>query len=91
MTRLAGGGSASGVESGIVDGTGSVAMFYFPFGVAVSTSGTVYVAEWSTHLIRTISLTGTTFAQITQYSFIGLWHGRCGDEVGWWRKCWWCC
>ena len=59
MTRLAGGGSASGVESGIVDGTGSVAMFFVPFGVAVSTSGTVYVTDNWNNVIRTISPTGT--------------------------------
>ena len=58
VTRLAGGGSAGGVAGGSVDGTGSAAMFNYPSGVAVSTSGTVYVADYYNHLIRMISPTG---------------------------------
>ena len=64
VTRLAGGGSAGGVASGSVDGTGSVAKFYNPNGVAVSTSGTVYVADLSNHLIRMISPIGTNIASM---------------------------
>ena len=60
VTRLAGGGSAGGVASGSVDGTGSAAIFSYPSGVAVSTLGTVYVADFNNHLIRMISLTGIT-------------------------------
>ena len=60
VTRLAGGGSAGGVASGSVDGTGSAAMLNAPVGVAVSTSGTVYVADTHNHLIRMISPTGIT-------------------------------
>ena len=60
VTRLAGGGSAGGVASGSVDGTGSVAMFNNPLGVAVSTSGIVYVSDYNNHLIRMISPTGIT-------------------------------
>ena len=59
VTRLAGGGSAGGVAAGSEDGLGSAARFYAPVGVAVSTSGTVYVAEEGSHLIRMISPTGT--------------------------------
>ena len=59
VTRLAGGGSASGVATGSADGTGSAAMFKNPNGVAVSSSGSVYVADSSNHLIRMISPTGT--------------------------------
>ena len=58
VTRLAGGGSAGGVVGGSVDGTGSAAMFDNPSGVAVSTLGTVYVADTNNNLIRTISPTG---------------------------------
>ena len=60
VTRLAGGGSAGGVASGSIDGTGSAAVFYWPIGVAVSSSGTVYVADYGNHLIRMISPTGIT-------------------------------
>ena len=59
VTRLAGGGSAGGVASGSIDGIGSSARFNAPIGVAVSTSGTVYVADNGNHLIRMISPTGT--------------------------------
>ena len=58
VTRLAGGGSAGGVASGSIDGTGSAARFNYPYGMAVSTSGTIYVADHGIHLIRMISPTG---------------------------------
>ena len=55
---MAGGGSATGVASGRLDGTGSAALFNTPCGVAASSSGTVYVADRANHLIRTISPAG---------------------------------
>ena len=58
VTSLAGGGSAGGTASGSVDGTGSAATFNYPYGIAVSASGTVYVADTGNHLIRMISPTG---------------------------------
>ena len=70
MTTLAGGGSAGGVASGSVDGTGSAAMFFYPTGVAVSTSGTVYVVDRSNHIIRMISPTGTDRYDIN----MAVWH-----------------
>ena len=72
VTRLAGGGSAGGVAAGSVDGTGSSARFNAPTGVAVSTSGTVYVAEYGNHVIRMILPTGTVARmaeKIVTYSF----------------------
>ena len=60
VTTLAGGGSAGGVVSGSVDGTGSAALFNSPFSVSVSTLGTVYVADTSNHLIRMISPAGNS-------------------------------
>ena len=62
VTTLAGGGSAGGVASGSVDGIGSAANFYRPIGVAISTSGTVYVTDFGNNLIRMISPTGTNIA-----------------------------
>ena len=56
--RLAGGGSAGGVDSGSVDGVGSAALFYFPSGISVDSVGNVYVADYNNHLIRTISPAG---------------------------------
>ena len=58
VTRLAGGGSVGGVSAGSVDGTGSAARFFLPIGIAVSTLGTVYVADSGNNLIRTISPAG---------------------------------
>ena len=59
VTTLAGSGSI-----GSANGTGTAASFKYPFGVAVDSSGTVYVADTSNHLIRKITSAGvvTTLA-----------------------------
>jgi sugar lactone lactonase YvrE len=46
------------LTSGYVDGTGATAKFFNPYGVAVDTSGHVYVADKDNHLIRKISSAG---------------------------------
>ena len=53
----------SGVH-GFNDGTGSAAQFFSPSGVAVDSSGTVYVADRDNNTVRKISAAGvvTTFA-----------------------------
>ena len=48
------GGSTTGTASGSVDGFGINALFLSPTGVAVDSSGIVYVADWYNHKIRTI-------------------------------------
>lgn len=53
VSTLAGVGS-----TGAVDGTGGTAKFNYPGGVAVDTSGHVYVADKDNHLIRKISSAG---------------------------------
>ena len=63
VTRLAGGGSAGGVASGSIDGTGSAAKFNNPFYLCIDTMGTVYVADTFNHLVRMISPTGTIIAE----------------------------
>ena len=63
MTRLAGGGSAGGVASGSIDGTGSAAMFKYPYKLGIDTMGTVYVVDTFNHLVRMISPTGTIIAE----------------------------
>ena len=66
VTTLAGDGTAS-----YADGTGTAAQFYFPEGIAVDASGTVYVADTSNHRIRKISPAGvvTTLAGYSTYGY----------------------
>ena len=54
----------AGSTQGFADGIGSAAKFYYPNGVAVDSSGTVYVADTYNHHIRTITSAGvvTTLA-----------------------------
>src|SRR5260221_5869613 len=54
VTTLAG----SPGQSGSADGTGSAAQFYFPSGVAVDSSGNVYVGDLDNQLIRQITSGG---------------------------------
>ena len=61
VSRLAGGGN--GGMYGMSDDVGSYALFFNPSGVAISTLGTVYVADNGNHLIRMISPTGTDNAR----------------------------
>ena len=56
MTTLAGGGSPSGSASGRADGIGSVATFWWPFGIAVDTLGLVFVTDANNNLVKKISL-----------------------------------
>jgi sugar lactone lactonase YvrE len=60
FTTLAGGAGGPGTA----DGSGSDAQFYYPFGVAVDSSGNVYVSDQYNHTIRKISSAGvvTTLA-----------------------------
>lgn len=70
-------GSADLYGEGSSDGVGTAARFYQPAGVAVDTTGHVYVADFSNHTIRKITPAGmvTTLAGLAG-------NGGCVDGTG---------
>ncbi|WP_010299751.1 NHL repeat-containing protein [Candidatus Odyssella thessalonicensis] len=50
----------AGSTGGYAEGTGASARFNYPYGIAVHSSGTIYVADSANHRIRSISSAGTT-------------------------------
>ena len=59
VSSIAGGGSSTGTSAGYIDGTGSVAEFNGPVGVAQDSLFNLYVADSGNNLIRMISSIGT--------------------------------
>ncbi len=57
VTTVAGGGATS--LPGYVNGVGTVTRFYYPYGVAVTTSGDFIVADSMNCVIRKITSSGS--------------------------------
>ena len=57
----------AGSTAGFTDNTGTAAQFSSPVGIAVDSTGTVYVADTGNHRIRTVSSSGvvTTFVGLS--------------------------
>lgn len=58
-------------QQGSVDAKGTAARFYYPIGVAVDSSGIVYVADSFNHTIRKIATDGTVTTLAGQAGAIG--------------------
>ena len=79
--------------SGSVDGAGVIALFTTPAGIAVDTTGVIYLID--SNVIRRISVAGLIV--LTWYYF---WYRinslfmfviiyRCCNSLGWWWYCYW--
>jgi sugar lactone lactonase YvrE len=54
-----------GERSGSADGTNSLARFNYPKGLAIDSSGNIYVSDYFNHAIRKITLLGTSYVTTT--------------------------
>ena len=77
VRKISAGGSVSTLAGtpglgGRADGTGAAARFFYPSGIAVTSAGTVYVADTGNHTLRGITAAGavTTLAGATGLSGI---------------------
>ena len=64
IRKITGGGSVTTVagvagQSGSSDGVGSMARFYFPWGISVDSAGNIYVADFVNDTIRKITPSGS--------------------------------
>ena len=49
---------AGQTTAGYLDAVGTLARFHYPYGVAVDTTGTLYVADCDNHMLRKITTAG---------------------------------
>ena len=75
VSTLAGGfnSGSSGTIGFFADGTGILAAFNFPLGVAVDASGNVLVADTANHVIRRVTPNGGTTRNIQASSRLFVW------------------
>lgn len=62
VSRVAGDASALAGSSGTTDGSGAIALFHAPFGIAVDGAGNLYVVDQSNNRIRKITNPGLATA-----------------------------
>jgi sugar lactone lactonase YvrE len=67
VTTLAGNGTGASV-----DGTGSAASFAEPLGIALTSTGNLYVTDYATQKIRKITMAGVVTTAITGYMAFGM-------------------
>lgn len=67
VTTLAGNGTG-----GSVDGTGSAASFAEPLGIAITSAGNLYVADYGNQKIRKVTQAGVVTTVITGYMAFGV-------------------
>ena len=72
----------AGSSAGNTDGTGTTAEFDGPIGVAVDSSGALYVADSTNNEIRKIVCTGSTASTCTVTTLAGLGPTQGGDTNG---------
>lgn len=67
VTTLAGNGAGASV-----DGTGAAASFAEPLGIALTSTGNLYVIDYATQKIRKITMAGVVTTVVTGYMAFGL-------------------
>ena len=77
VTTLAG---APG-QAGKADGTGAVARFFYPFGITVTGSGTVYVADTGNHTVRVVTSGGAVATLAGAAGISGIADGVGGEAL----------
>lgn len=68
-------------QGGKADGAGSSARFFYPFGIAVTGTGTVYVADTGNHSIRTVAAGGSVSTLAGAVGLTGVADGVGGEAL----------
>lgn len=86
VRKISAGGSVTTLAGspglgGKTDGLGATARFFYPFGITVSATGTIYVADTGNHLIRAISTVGATATLAGNIGLAGIADGVGGEAL----------